>query len=228
MIYIYALSDPSSMAIRYIGKSIRLDARMREHLREQGTTYPVRWIQSLLRDGKRPTLTILETLADESDWQAAEKRWIAHGKTMGWKLTNCTDGGDGVVNLSGEGKIRLLQTWQGRKHKPSSLLKIGNASRGRMHTEEYKIFMRERMTHRAFTSEHHERLSQSRKRILTPALINTIRTKQEKLRHEEAWLIKKLLAHSVSMALIARLFFVSQRTIFNIKRGQRYTDVPFP
>jgi len=145
MIYIYALADPFTKEIRYIGKSFRVKQRYRDHLNDQSKTHKTNWIKSLLKRESKPALIILETLNDDSDWQTREKFWIGIAKSRKWNLVNSTDGGDGVINISGDGKRRMLETWTGRKHKPETLIKISKASKGRKKTEAMKKAMSEKM-----------------------------------------------------------------------------------
>ena len=93
----------------------------------------------------KPELIILEQMEDDADWQAREKHWIKQARENGWPLVNGTDGGDGVTNLSGPGKERMLKTWKGRKHKPETLIKLSNASKGRLHSEKWKENMSKAM-----------------------------------------------------------------------------------
>lgn len=211
-IYIYALTDPDSAEVRYIGKTIRPKERLQNHCNDKTSCHRVHWIQSLIAAGKRPALIILECLSADADWQAAEKRWIADARTKGWRLTNSTDGGDGVVNLSGESKARMLQTWKGRKHRPESLLKIGAASRGRRHTEEYKQMMREKMSVRDFTPDHRERLSKANR----------------KLTDAQALEILAALAGGERQKVLADRYGVDKGTISNIKRGVSYSHLQLP
>ena len=138
MIYIYGLIDPFSHKIRYIGKSIRPKERLSNQCNEHSKTYRSNWIQSLLNKGKKPIQVILETLNDDEDWQKSERKWIYVARKYGWDLVNCTDGGDGVLNLSGESKERMLKTWKGRKHKPETLIKLSKASKGRVKPQSSK------------------------------------------------------------------------------------------
>lgn len=145
MVFIYALIDPFTFKVRYIGKTIRLKERLMNQMNERSNTYRSHWLQSLKSKKKRPHQVILQTLNDSDDWQKAEVRWIAVAKKYGWPLVNCTDGGDGVTNLSGESKARMLKTWKGRKHKPESLEKMRLANVGRVHSEDHKKHMSELM-----------------------------------------------------------------------------------
>jgi len=137
-----------------------------------------------------------------------EGRSVAHGRAQGWPLTNSTDGGDGVPNLSGESKARMLATWKGRKHRPESLVRIGAASRGRVKPEAAKQVMREKMRGRVITWG--DKISRA-VRKLTPDQVREIRARiRVGERHRD----------------IAPLYGVDQGTISNIRRGLSYADVP--
>ena len=151
MIHIYGLVDPRTKEIRYIGKSMRVKARFRDHLKDPAKTHKANWIKSLKKLNLIPTLVILEEIADNEDWISREIFWIKTAREKGWNLVNSTDGGDGVLNVSGEGKQRMLATWKGRKHKPETLIKLSKASKGRIKTAEQKSFMREKMVGRKIT-----------------------------------------------------------------------------
>ena len=141
MVFIYALIDPFTFKVRYIGKTINLKQRLSTQLNETSNTYRCHWIQSLKAKGKKPIQVVLQELNEDENWQAAEIKWIAIAKKYGWNLVNCTDGGDGVTNLSGESRERMLKTWKGRKHRPETLERLSKASKGRVKSEESKNVM---------------------------------------------------------------------------------------
>ena len=132
--FIYCLVDPETDEIRYIGKSIRPEERLMNHMNERSRCHRTHWLQSLKRRGLRPIQIILEIIDGGWPWQESERYWIAYGKRAGWPLTNGTDGGDGVPGLSGESKERMARTWVGRKHSDETKRKIGEKSRSRRHT----------------------------------------------------------------------------------------------
>lgn len=196
-VFIYGLMDPTTEEIRYIGKSVEPETRFRSHCNDNRVgIYNSRWIQKLARQGLSPRLEILEIIPPGGDWQGAEKRWIAKGRSLGWRLTNITDGGEGVVGV-----------WKGRKHQPESLVKIGNASKGRLHSPEYKDYMKTLMTGRNITWG--DKISQANR----------------KLTDRQVRVIRKMLARGLLLKEIASRFDVHWTTISNIKRGLFYTDV---
>lgn len=95
---VYALIDPCDEQVRYVGKSISVETRVKAHMRERGTTRKIYWLQALQRDGVKPEILILET--GTSDWEGAETKWIAHYRALGCDLTNATSGGEGLHNPS--------------------------------------------------------------------------------------------------------------------------------
>ena len=85
--YIYGLIDPTTLGIRYIGKSFSPRVRFLKHLSDDTGCQKDSWIMSLRMMGITPILTILE-LTTKAEVMRAEKRWIATGNRLGWELTN--------------------------------------------------------------------------------------------------------------------------------------------
>jgi hypothetical protein len=88
---IYALCDPRTGEVRYIGKARDSQARLMSHLREKRRGhYPVYcWIAKLRAEGLSPELRVLETCA-VSDWPARERALIAAHEN----LLNVAEGGN--------------------------------------------------------------------------------------------------------------------------------------
>src|SRR5690606_10935634 len=93
MAEIYALIDPVTDEVRYIGKANDSVMRLKSHIRDaKRRDYPVyRWINKLIGNGLMP---IVKVLAITDNWQEEEKRIIKHHKEIGCKLLNVAEGGD--------------------------------------------------------------------------------------------------------------------------------------
>lgn len=130
--FIYALVDPRTDGVRYVGKTIELKRRMRRHRNigrsENPSLYRDRWIQSLMDDGLDFIVWVLE-ICDDNSWAESEKKWIAFFKDEGCRLTNLAEGGTGGKGPFREGQNRGGAT-PGRKKPAGFGEKISKASKG--------------------------------------------------------------------------------------------------
>lgn len=91
MIYIYALIDPRTRGIRYVGQSTDPERRYAEHLqRAEGTPKGV-WIRELRALNLEPDLIVLGDAEDQQQANYLEIWWMLVGWRQGWKLTNGTN-----------------------------------------------------------------------------------------------------------------------------------------
>jgi hypothetical protein len=88
---IYALTDPVTGEIRYIGKANDVQIRFKQHIRaaKKKSTPLYRWVNDLLDAGATPNVIVLETC---DDWEEAEQRLIAKHR-IGGRLLNVAEGG---------------------------------------------------------------------------------------------------------------------------------------
>lgn len=135
-IYIYALTDPRTAEIRYVGKACDPIRRFNSHTwasvlgryRDQRTS----WLKNLKSAGLMPGIVILECVED-SEWEACEKKWIAHFRQHGARLTNTQDGGTGQSKghrMTPEAIQKTASKLRGRKRAPEVVAKIAAAQRG--------------------------------------------------------------------------------------------------
>jgi hypothetical protein len=111
---IYALVDPESKAVRYIGKAKRLQVRIQQHPYRKHNVRLFNWIQTLKAAGTRPEVLTLEHTDSES-WSDRERHWIREYRETGHDLLNIAVGGDGIERLSEEVCQHLSQIRRLRK-----------------------------------------------------------------------------------------------------------------
>jgi hypothetical protein len=151
-IIIYGLIDPRTNEIRYVGKtSQRLKYRISSHMRDTCNCHRTHWLKELASIGSTPIGTVLEEVHPGDSWQERERWWISELRASGKRLTNNTDGGDGVSGLPEETRKRMARVWVGRKHRPESIAKICAARVGFRHLQETKDWMRGLMRNRDIT-----------------------------------------------------------------------------
>lgn len=92
--FIYALLDPSTGKVRYVGKSDHPDKRLLGHCSLDGfNPWKDRWIAQLKEAGLSPVLKVIEECY-RAAWPERERHWINHYREAGLGLTNITEGGD--------------------------------------------------------------------------------------------------------------------------------------
>lgn len=93
LVTIYALRDPRTKEIRYVGKTIDVESRIRSHRWEKQSsklhTYKINWLRTLKSE---PIFDVLQQVP-YSKWEKAERYWIAKLRKKGCRLTNFADGG---------------------------------------------------------------------------------------------------------------------------------------
>lgn len=96
---IYALIDPRTDEVRYIGKSTIGLRRPNQHMKAYsliGNTHKNNWIKSLQLISLNPVIDILEVHTNKVDLNEAECFYISYLKSIGCNLTNVTNGGEGT------------------------------------------------------------------------------------------------------------------------------------
>lgn len=129
--YIYALVDPRTDEVRYVGWTYTLKKRLRTHIirRHRQNNHKAHWIIQLVNQGLEPRMLVLEE--GSGDWQEAERRWIAHYRATG-NLTNMTDGGDGTPGLypSEETRRKMSAVHKGKYVTPETRAKLSANGKG--------------------------------------------------------------------------------------------------
>ena len=112
--FIYALIDPTTDKIRYIGKSNNPKQRLLRHIKDvyKNISYKNSWLRSLLSNSLYPELFILDEVSYE-EWQFWEQHYISLYKYYGYTLTNMTIGGESGNNNK-ESLLKMVHTRKSR------------------------------------------------------------------------------------------------------------------
>lgn len=177
--YIYGLCDPDSGDLKYIGKSIEPQQRLWRHYQECKPERHKRaqWINRILADDKRPLLKILDQ-ADEENINDLEIFYISYMRSLGCKLVNMTDGGDGVT-MTTEIRAKISEANKNRPYKKRGPMaqetkdRIGRANRGRpQHPNASQLG-------NSWSPERRELLTQKRTARRKPIRLTNIETGQQ-------------------------------------------------
>lgn len=140
---IYALKDPRTDVVHYVGQTTRGASRRNEvnkvsYLGDRKDHAVKAWVNGLRGDGLRPVFSALEFLNSKDELDAAERGWIRYGRSQGWPLLNLTDGGKGQLGrkISDETRQKLRDAIERRG--PEVMEKMWAANRGTHHTDEHK------------------------------------------------------------------------------------------
>jgi hypothetical protein len=142
---VYALKDPRTAEVRYIGRSSSGLARPRSHrnpskMKYSENTHKGRWIAGLHKLGLDYEIEILEECSTPGDLDWVEMFWVAQMKSLGARLTNATAGGPSVSPKCHAPAARRKMSevlrngaayWTGKKMPESLKVKMSRAHGGR-------------------------------------------------------------------------------------------------
>lgn len=155
--FIYALCDPDTEMVRYVGKADCPKTRYYHHLKDKHKTYKVNWIKKLQSEGKTPLLKILQEV-EISLWEESEKKWVDHYRLLvGKKLTNITEGGIGPP-MTEKTRAKISKSSRGRIMPEKVRKKISDSTKGRITGLKTRIKIK-----KAFTPEIRQRISEALK-----------------------------------------------------------------
>ena len=138
---IYCLSDPTTDELRYVGRSSSGMRRARGHttptsLKLQDHCH--RWIGNLIKLGMKPIVEIVEecpsSAVDPNEWlNDAERFYISYFRSLGFRLTNETDGGMGLSGRkwSKEQTETMRRKLTGRKFSDETLKRMSESHMGK-------------------------------------------------------------------------------------------------
>lgn len=134
--FIYALCEPGTRTVRYIGKTDRLlKQRLKEHLKDsiKKKSHLGNWLRLLKSRLQKPEMIPLREVPTEQ-WKIAEERYIRLARGLGMNLTNASDGGEGNsgykhtpeaiekmrAHMNSKDNTGVNSPWFGHKHTPET------------------------------------------------------------------------------------------------------------
>lgn len=165
---IYALIDPTTNELRYVGRSSSWLFRPRRHWGDPEelsyTTYCANWIKSLLQRDLVPEIEVLEQFEPSENindiMNDAEIFWIAYFKSIGARLTNIDPGGKIRATTKETISKRVAKTI-GRKLSEEHKKKIGQSQIGKKISSEMREKLIKSNTGRVVSEETREKLRQA-------------------------------------------------------------------
>ena len=142
MAAVYALIDPRTHQLRYIGKALDTEQRERNHFNQSkyGNAPKSEWVRELRAAGLRPEMLVIEECAP-ADSADREKYWIARARVRGAPLLNMKSGGQGRIQTSAETRKRISEGNKGKGHGSEWRAAHAAALRGRKASDETKAKM---------------------------------------------------------------------------------------
>lgn len=253
---IYTLHAPDG-EIRYVGKTVLpIEQRLSRHISNAnrgGSSYCAYWIRSLLRDGHRPSVMLVETVVGDG-WAEAERYWVARLRAEGVKITNLTDGGEGTPGhrQSVETRARRSVSQTGKKHSAETRAKLSDAAKRRTPRTgwSHSTETRDQMSHVARSRDNSTgRAISISGRIVDPEVgspgreyerpdswRSAISVAKRGSRHHLAKLDEQsvaeikalLLGRELTQTEIGSRYGVSREAVSLIQRNQRWAHVPWP
>jgi len=137
--FIYALKEPETGEIRYVGKSNDPKKRLEDHMSCQGNHHRACWVKNLKHRGLRPILEVIDEIPLEY-WRQLEVAYISFYREQGCDLVNGTLGGDGLQDPTPEVRKKMSESKAGKNHplygtkaSPETRKKMSEARLGEKH-----------------------------------------------------------------------------------------------
>lgn len=148
MTKIYTLKHPDTQEIRYVGKTVQqLKYRLATHIsrsKKYRYAYVNCWIYSLLQEGKKPLIELIEEIEDNL-WEEREIYWIQYYSSR-TRLTNFQLGG-GHSNvgkeLKEEHRKAISESLKGKPRDEETKRKISESHKGKILSESTKQKLRD-------------------------------------------------------------------------------------
>jgi len=148
---IYALIDPITNEVRYVGQTAEaLPDRLQGHLHDGVRTHKGHWVRKLKKAGLAPRIEALEVAEDGDE---AERWWIAYLRFIGCRLTNHYAGGNGLKEHTERTKKKIVRLLKGRNVPEERRKAISATLTGRKRPQHEKDKIRATLTGRKMKPE---------------------------------------------------------------------------
>lgn len=165
--YIYILIDPETNQVRYVGKTKNLKRRYNQHISECSKlkSYKNNWLISLKNKNLRPEMVVIDE-TDKDDWIFLEQWYIQLYRSWGYRLTNLTEGGEGVCGYtpSQETRDKMSKANKGKVVSEETKRRLSATIKGRKMSEETKRKVSEAAKKRGISPEIQAKMLESRKK----------------------------------------------------------------
>lgn len=126
-VHLYGLIDPRDNRIKYVGQTVNLDRRYKEHCAIHGSTAKDVWISELAGLDLKPILVHLETVSG-AEANHREAWWIELLKVAGSNLTNTGKPVAVEYDYSWFFQNRIFQNWEYGKKMMAGIISFVVAS----------------------------------------------------------------------------------------------------
>jgi len=176
---IYALTNPITNEIRYIGKTeMTLKKRLYYHiydLKRCNNEHKINWFNQFIKENKKPNIILIDEVP-YSNWKFWEMYWISQMKQWGFNLINYTDGGEGFTS---EQEKKLWKNKEYREYHTNRVKGDKNPFYGKTHSDKTKEILRKKCPRKGskhgMYNKHHSIESKTKNRLSQPNLKPIIR-----------------------------------------------------
>lgn len=202
--FIYALVEPDTRLIFYVGFTGNPRLRLFKHLSDSKDTPKTRRIAEIRRRNLKPQIEILEELNDMRPHAAiaSEVKWILTISNLGFQLENCNKGGAGVFT-----------------HTPESIAKIAAASKGRIFPKDTSDTRRKVHLNQIVSDETRKKQSEIKKgRKLSQKHLKAIRS-------ASVWIVDGKLSDDIREAFWMRSMGLSMNPVMRGKANRAIKNI---
>lgn len=162
---IYAVCHPITHELRYVGKTFdTVKGRLSAHINSKGNSHRENWFKSLRKDKLIPVAHLIEVVPKGEDWGAAEIFWIAYYKSLGARLVNSTEGGEGC-RFTGKALEHQRKIVSERNRSPEQRAAVSAKLKGREITQEQREQISKTLTGTKASDATKKKLSEAQLRI---------------------------------------------------------------